>query len=326
MAAGDETFDAMVVGCGGIGSAYDEGVTEGPPLTHAGAYAAHVRTRLAAGVEPDRERRSRFETHRDVPCYATLATAIREQRPAIASVCTPPETHLQIVHELVEAGVAAVWCEKPLAADPAEARVLVKSCEDGGAALQVNFLRRFDTLHRSVAAELVGIPMHADFRYSGSLSNYGTHAFDLFRWLAGEVTWIQAVAVDGAEPAVLARAGEKSTATFLQVRNPAGDVLDTVIYAGESRIMLSCLGEELVRAVPRASQLFPGYVSLPAGALEASGGLAEAMLNGVAALVEHLDASVPMLCDGRDGVAALEIEAAVAKSLDTGKAATPLTP
>lgn len=323
MPAGEAKLDAIVVGCGGIGSIYDEGRAEAAPLTHAGAYAAHPRTRLLAGVEPDTSRRERFQIHRETPCHATLAAALAAGRPALASVCTPPETHLDVVCDLLEAGVGAIWCEKPLAADAREGRALARACAERGVALQVNFLRRFDSIHRSVEAELAGLPIHCDFRYSGSLRNYGSHAFDLFRWLAGEVRWVQALPIEGAEPAVLTGAENGSAATFLQVRNPAADVLDAVIYADESRITISCLGEEMERASPRPSDLFPGYVSLPLGRLEARGGLADAMLNGLRALVDHVEAGAPLLCDGRDGVAALEIEAAVARSLETHMRVTP---
>ena len=216
------------------------------------------------------------------------------------------------------AGVRAIWCEKPLASSLEEGRELVAACSERAAALQVNFLRRFDSFHREVAADLGGVRVHADVRFSGTLSNYGSHAFDLFRWLAGDVEWVHAIPTEGGGPLVLAGAGKGSTATFLQVRNPVADVLDVMIYADESRITISCLGEELGRATARPSALFPGYISLPLGALERDGGLADAMLNGVNSLVEHLDAGSPLACDGDDGLAALEIAAAVARSLETG--------
>ena len=165
--------------------------------------------------------------------------------------------------------------------------------------------------------------MHADFRYSGSLPNFGSHAFDLFRWVAGEVEWVQALPLDGGEPAVLAAAERGSTATFVQVRNPAADVFDAMFHAGESRFTITCLGEELVRAAPQPSRLFPGYVSLPAGDAGTEKGLEDAMLNAVNELVEHVESDAPLSCQGRDGVAALEIEAAVERSLASGTRSSP---
>ena len=179
-----EPLPALVVGCGAVGSTYDEHRRGRLPLSHAGAYGAHERTRLVGGVDGDAEARRRFETHWDLPAYSTLAEALDDLRPAIVSVCTPAEARPAIIAQAVEAGVRAIWAEKPLAPSAAAAAQPVALCERAGVPLQVNFLRRFDELHRR-AATVVGTRFRADFRFSGSLENYGGHAFDLFRWYAG---------------------------------------------------------------------------------------------------------------------------------------------
>src|SRR6266511_1159223 len=98
---------ALVVGCGAVGSQYDEERVGDPPLSHAGAYEAHEATRLAAGVDPDSAARKRFEERWNVPCYPQLEAALAEHQPTFVSVCTPPESHLAIVDQALTADARA---------------------------------------------------------------------------------------------------------------------------------------------------------------------------------------------------------------------------
>ena len=95
---------AVVVGCGAVGSDYDAGREGKPPLSHAGAYRAHEATELVAGVDRHPEARRRFEDRWGVPAYEELGAALAEHGPALVSICTPVETHLEVVREAVAGG------------------------------------------------------------------------------------------------------------------------------------------------------------------------------------------------------------------------------
>ena len=103
-----QALPALVVGCGGIGSRYDEGRVGGPPVTHAGAYAAHAATRLAGGVDPDPAAREAFERRWDAPCFGDLGEALESMRPALVSLCGPAEARPAGALAALEAGVRAV--------------------------------------------------------------------------------------------------------------------------------------------------------------------------------------------------------------------------
>ncbi len=254
---------------------------------------AHPRTDLVAGVDPDARAASVSKARAERCCHPSLATPCRTRgRGSRASALLPRRTSRSWC-ELLEAGVEAVWCEKPLAATPEDGRELVRACEERGVPLQVNFLRRFDPLHRALASELADVRLHADFRFSGSLGTTAVTRSTCSGGSAGELESVLAVPRDEGGPAVLARAERGSTATFLPVSNTAADVFDAMIYAADSRITLSCLGEELGRATPVNSDALPGIPFAASRGLEARQGLSDAMTNGVRALIDHIETDAP---------------------------------
>lgn len=313
-----EPLGALVVGCGDVGSGYDEKRPGGLPLSHAGAYTAHPRTRLVGGVDSDADARRRFERRWDAPAYSEFSQAIADCHPAVVSVCTPTDARPALVARVVDAGARAIWAEKPLAPSASAAEELVASCEQAGVPLQVNFLRRFDKLHRRVAA-VVGTRFRADFRFSGSLENYGAHAFDLFRWYAGDVSAARPGSVDDGEPLLLLESPGGASASFWRVPSGDVDMFECDFYTDRGRFTLSGLGTRLVLWEPSADDLFVGVRTLGRPEVDDTRGLESAMLGGVTSLTACVDRGEPLLCDGRDGLAALRIEEAAREAARTGK-------
>ena len=319
-----EPLAALVVGCGEVGSGYDERRHGRPPLSHAGAYSAHERTRLAGGVDTDADARRRFERRWDTRAYADLPQALAEVSPALVSVCTPAAARPAIVARAVAAGARGIWAEKPLAASAASAEEMVASCAEAKVPLQVNFLRRFDELHRR-AATVVGTRFRADFRFSGSLANYGAHAFDLFRWFAGGVSAAWAASVADGESLVLLESPGDATASFWRVRSGDVDMFECDFYTDHGRFTLAGLGARFVSWEPDADDLFAGIRVLGPPTLDAERGLEGAMLGGVASLVACVESGEPLLCDGHDGLAALRVEEAAREALRSGERVPILT-
>jgi len=313
-----EALAALVVGCGEVGSGYDELRPDGHPLSHAGAYAAHERTRLVGGVDTDADARLRFEQRWKVPAYSDLGQALAETRPAIVSACTHADVRPAIVMQVIESGVRAIWAEKPLAATSALAEKLVALCDWAGVPLQVNFLRRFDELHRR-AATIVGMRFRADFRFSGSFSNYGAHAFDLFRWYAGGVSAARPGPDGDDEPLVLLESPGGASASFWRIRSGDIDMFECDFYTDHGRFTLGGLGARFVSWPPESDDVFAGVRVLGRPAVDGERGLERAMLGGVASIAGSIGSGEPLLCDGRDGVAALRVEEAAREASRSGK-------
>ena len=310
-------LDAVVVGCGRIGSGYDLGREGEPPLSHAGAYEAHPGTRLRGAVDPDPAARARFEARWGVPCHEDLGEALDSIRPRVVSICTPPEERIELVERAVAAGAQAIWIEKPLAVSSDAGREIVEITERAGVALQVNFHRRFDPAHRRVANVLSADPrpIHADLRFSGSLTNFGSHAFDLFRWLVGDPSRVRAMALDDREPFAFVETLDGSTGTFCQVPMDGVAIFDADFVTSRRRLTLAAMGEQHLEAPVAESVLFRGalrheYRGRP------DDGIGGAMVAAVASLIGAA-AGERALCTGRDGLAALLLHEAVVEAADT---------
>jgi hypothetical protein len=305
-------ISGLVVGCGAVGSDYDRlGKPGAAPRSHAGAYSASPRTRLVGGVDVDPEARRRFSERWDVPCHASIADALEESSPDLVSICTPPHARRSVVHELLQRPVRAIWIEKPLAESVTTGEAIVSSCEQAGVPLQVNFLRRFDRLHQRVAELVRGRVLRADFRFSGTLENYGSHAIDLFRWFVGEPVHVVAVSSGAGAPTLHVETGDGRAGTFARVLGSAAPFFDCDLWLDDTRVALTALGEQLVVARPASSELFPDLTRLELGAPDPELGLEHAMSSALDALLEHVEHGVPLLCSGADGLAELRVRAEV---------------
>lgn len=303
---------ALVVGCGAIGSDYDERAAAGvPPRSHAGAYVASARTELVGGVDPDPAARRRFAERWNVPCHASLADAVAAFAPEVASVCTPPDSRTEIVETLLAHGVHAIWIEKPLAQDVAAAESIVAACAGSGVPLQVNFSRRFDRLHQRVADRVDGRVLHADFRFSGTLENYGSHAIDLFRWFVGEPVRVSSIGGPG-NLLIHVVTGDGRSGTFMRVGETRRRMFDCDLWLDDGRVVLSALGEQLVEARLAPSPLFAGLERLELGPPDTDVGLEHAMSAALDTLLDHLELGTPLRCAGEDGLAELRVRERVA--------------
>ena len=307
-----------MVGLGGVGARYDAGVPGAAPVTHASAWKAEPRVELVGGVDLDQQARAAFEQAWSAPAWGDIGEALDRARPDIVSVCTPAADRPDLIRTIADAGCRALWCEKPVAAYAAEARLVAEICDAAGLAVQVNYHRRFDPAHRRVAERLGGALVHADFRYTGTLADYGTHAIDLLRWYGGEIEWVHALPGREGEPAFAAATAAGVSALFAHVRADVDDVFEADLYAPRERTLLVGLGEEIVTRPIAESSLYPGYTRFSHVRAQVEHGLADAMRCGAAALVDHLLDGAPIACGIEDGIAAQAVVEAVWSSAENG--------
>jgi len=190
-----------IIGCGRIARAHFMAIQATPALMlHAVAdsdvEAARALAQLAASKY--------FEGHR-----ALLESA----PPDIAVVCTPPSTHAAIVADCLHAG-AHVLCEKPLGIAPHEVEALNAQAVACRRALMMASKLRFVpkvqqarvdiennrlgdiTSYQSTLTVLVEMSGRMNARRAlsggGVVMDNGPHAFDLARFLVGELAQVRA--------------------------------------------------------------------------------------------------------------------------------------
>lgn len=148
-------FRAGIIGLGRIGVEFDD--------CHASAYIDCPDTDLVASCDIKKE-----------ALYRDYMEMVRKEKLDIVSVCTPPETHCQIVCDICPF-VKAIYLEKPIALTLEDADKMIAICRATRVILLINHQRSF---------------MRPKFRFSRGIFNTGTHMFDLLRQLFGEVRYL----------------------------------------------------------------------------------------------------------------------------------------
>ena len=194
-------YRAAIIGLGRMGSTFDDEMTQGGaifvPYAHAPSYVASPFVELVAGADPHGEQRAIFGDRWSLSSdhlYADYREMLANEQPDIVSVCTTARIRAQIVQDLAQAGVKAIWAEKPLALSLAEADVMVQSCRENGVAMAVNCSRRWNPLfvetHRMIEAGELGDILQISAYCQCGLSHNGSHLIDTVRYIAGgEVSW-----------------------------------------------------------------------------------------------------------------------------------------
>ena len=149
----DKTYRAGIIGLTGIGQSpprYNLWATRHPqPHSHAAAYAAHPRAEVVAVCELVPELLAQYEKNWGPAAhYTDYRAMLAKENLDILSVVTSDHLHDQMVVDAAEAGVPAIYCEKPLATTLANADRMLAAVEKSGAKMCVNHGRRWDPFWR----------------------------------------------------------------------------------------------------------------------------------------------------------------------------------
>jgi myo-inositol 2-dehydrogenase / D-chiro-inositol 1-dehydrogenase len=267
-------------------------------------------------------------------------------RPDGVVVAAPTSAHERLVRAASDAGVRAVFCEKPLAAGVAATRATLAHAEAAGVQLQMGFQRRFDAgylaarqaladgdlgrLHLAFACTLDPAPPHPSYLpdSGGLFADCSVHDIDVVRWVTGrEVVEVRATGANrGAD--FFAAAGDVDTAsavltlddgTLVTVAasryNGAGYDVRLELHGSQATMVVGLDDRVPLRSAEPA-------VSWPAGAL-AYANFAErfrpAYTAELRAFADVMAGRSVSPCPGREALAALYVAEACERSRREGR-------
>ncbi len=147
--------------------------------------------------------------------YSSLEDLFDHAEIDVISICTPPNSHMQIAIEAFQNG-ANVLCEKPLADNSENGRKMVEAAENAEKTLMVGLNRRFYQTYQKaknmVTRGSIGHPYLAEYcnlqsspltdwgksawyyqeDIGGAVRDLGQHAFDILNWFLGQAKAITA--------------------------------------------------------------------------------------------------------------------------------------
>ena len=120
---------------------------------------------------------------------------LEAERPDFVSLCTTARLRAGIMIDAINAGVKAIWAEKPFTLSLAEADEVIELAKRKGAAIAVNCSRRYNVFfteaRRMVDEGELGEILQITAYAQCNLSHNGSHAIDAMRYLAtGDVEWV----------------------------------------------------------------------------------------------------------------------------------------
>lgn len=187
---------AAVIGCGTVSYAHLWSYRSLDPLVT-----------LVAAADPVDENRSARQREYDIPqVYADAAHMLEQESPDLVSICTPPQSHRDLVELAARSGARGILCEKPMALSAPDAAAMVWICREHDVRLALGYQLRSQLVHRQAAALVadgaVGRPTFARAICHGSMISVGTHTFDLLCFLMGDPTieWVAGQAQFGESP------------------------------------------------------------------------------------------------------------------------------
>lgn len=179
-------YRAGVVGCGHIAQVHAEGYRE----------TAGVTLVAAADIVPEA-----LQAFGDKWGVAGRYTDYREmlarENLDILSICTRNNQHVEPTLAGADAGVPAIFCEKPIAMNLEQADQMVNACERAGTNLIVDHTMRFESnyvhvkelIDQGAIGDLLTVEV-ATIGDLGELTHNATHSFDTLCMFGGEPEWL----------------------------------------------------------------------------------------------------------------------------------------
>lgn len=317
-------FKAAIVGCGRIASDFDNDSKRKDSIaTHAGAYKFCPETELLAAADIEAEQLRKFGKKWNIKnLYSDYGEMLKKEKIDILSICTPSSVRLDICKKAVEAGVKAIFCEKPMAETLAEADEMIRLC-GYKVILAVNHLRRWDRLHQDIQKYIedgkLGNIQHVDTYYTSGIANTGVHRLDLLRFFFGEVAWVWSN-FDGKENEV-----DPTVDTYLYFKSGVSAAMhgmnvkdylisEVDIYGSKGRIRIENSGYRAVHWDVIEHPKFSGYKCLQEKGPVFEIGLRDTMVRAVEDIVSCIKSGGKPMSSGNDGRAVLELISAAHES------------
>jgi len=189
-------FHVGIAGLGNIALGYDLRKKGDSVFTHTKAFLKHPGFEIVFGIDPNEKRRSEFENYSQKPAYSSfLEVKNAEKRVDVVVIATPPTQRLGVLKDALIFQPKLILMEKPLADSVSEAEQICELCNNRGAALFVNYIRRCEPsvhqLKEMIRKSEYGKFLGAYLAYSGGLFNSASHFIDLLMFWFGEPNFWQ---------------------------------------------------------------------------------------------------------------------------------------
>lgn len=190
-------YTAAIIGAGKPNHTWNKGGGHQIGYTHAAAYQRNPHTNLIGVADIATAHLDAFNERFDTVGFTNYREMLESQRPDIVSICTYVGLHAEMIEAAVDAGVKAIFCEKPFVATPAQLARIHTRITQSQTKLAIAHVRRYRTAFQQARTLIndgyIGMPIACIAGIDGwDLSEWGSHWLDMYRFLLNEsaVSWV----------------------------------------------------------------------------------------------------------------------------------------
>ncbi|OGH64492.1 MAG: hypothetical protein A2821_03150 [Candidatus Magasanikbacteria bacterium RIFCSPHIGHO2_01_FULL_41_23] len=302
-------YKAVIIGAGRIAAGFDTPKSKAV-LTHAHAYTLHSSVDLAGICDTDHEKTRAKAKKWSIRAFDNLAEMCIHVKPDIISVCTPDETHFEVLKTILKYSPKLVICEKPVTINIDHTKKIIGLYKRERIPLLVNYSRRFDTTVQNFKAKIesgeYGKVLGATGIYTKGILHNGSHMIDLVQYLFGEIN----AKINALYSQSDYLPTDKTVSAFLQFKNcpqfflmgsdeRSYSIFELDILFAKKRIRFLESGFYVSEQNLFSDPLYSGYTVLDKPIIRTTN-LSTALSCLVENAVEHLETGAPLLCDGAD--------------------------
>jgi predicted dehydrogenase len=327
-----------IIGLGNIASNIDDDPLRTIIWSHAKAYTIHPRFEIVAVSDTSELRLSEFQAkwgRGSINTYTDIRKLMTEERVDVVSICTPSNTHFEIIKILSDYKLKAIFCEKPFVENVNEGELAVRLCASSSIALAVNYMRRWDSLYihakRLLESNSIG-RLDSIVAYAPTaLMTSGSHIIDMMCFLAGDPAWVFGELQEDfvrevhgvSDPGGIAFIKFKNGATgFLKSTSatPRHYMFEIDLLGKEGRIRISDDGREIDvwRFCDVPTSTGAGFLSLVKDEGSSSKYKNERMLHALDNILDAIDTGAKLASDGESALLSLRLIDAIKRSNELG--------
>jgi len=310
-------FKALVLGLGQIGMGYD--LLHNPSdyiITHARAFHQHPNFELIGGVDVNKNNCESFTKEYSCPSFSNIKEALHITKPDIIAIALPTGEHRTAVEQIFEiAKPSVILCEKPLAYNLEDAKVIYDKCNSNSCKLYVNYMRisdpGFAEITKRIKSEVIERPLKGVVWYSKGLFNNGSHFFSLMQSWLGEMTDYKIInsgrTWNGLDPEPDFQVEFKhGNVTFLSAKEECFSHYTVELIAPNGRLSIEQGGAKIIWQSISEDLITKGYITLSNNEEVIPTNMARSQWNVVEQIAQSIMSENYNLCDGLAAISTIE--------------------
>ena len=310
---------AAVLGCGAIGSEFDENPKEQSVSSHAGAYHHFEGTELYALCDLDSKKlNSASEKWKPSKVFSHPEEVFNDREIEILSIATPNSTHGDLLEKaLGMENIKGILVEKPLALDPFQAESILKQAEAKQILVSTNYSRRFSPGFQKCATLIqeghIGNIQWVQGHYTKGLLHNGVHWLDLAFWFFNSLNNMEVIDSPAKSNLPIDEIGlniswndSHSKGSLISLDAEKYSLFEMDVLGEKGRIKILDSGNRIEHYSVEDSPYYSGYQTL-VKKQEFDGEMQFAIVEAIKDLCGAIAENSPLKCSGFDGLKSLKL-------------------